>query len=100
MPGFCVSCGSVLSGESGFCGGCGARTGHTSPGQPAAAAAPATAMPNTAKSGALKIVLIVLGLMFLFGVLSVGGMYYAAHRYVRMAESVTGVKAGRSEEHT
>lgn len=86
MPGFCVSCGSPLGGQSGFCGGCGARAGNASPGPPAT-----TSAPIARKSGALKIVLIVAGVIFLFGVLSVGGMYYAAHRYIRMAEAATGV---------
>jgi len=51
-------------------------------------------MPPAAKSGAMKIVLIVVGVMFVFGVLSMAGMYYAAHRYIRMAEDITGIKAG------
>jgi hypothetical protein len=42
----------------------------------------------------MKIVLIVVGVMLVFGVLSVAGMYYAAHRYIRMAENITGIKAG------
>jgi hypothetical protein len=32
--------------------------------------------------------------IFVLGVLSVGGMYYTAHRYIKMAEDVTGIKAG------
>jgi hypothetical protein len=42
----------------------------------------------------LKIGLIVAGVLFVFGALSLGGMYYAAHRYVQIAEKVTGLKAG------
>jgi hypothetical protein len=42
---------------------------------------------------ALKIVLVVVGVLFVLGVLSIGGMYYMAHRYVRMAENLTGLKA-------
>jgi hypothetical protein len=94
MPSFCVSCGSPLTAQSGFCSGCGARAVNASPGQPAIAAAPSAGMPVAAKSGALKVVLIVLGVMFVFGVLSVAGMYYTAHRYIKMAESVTGINAG------
>jgi len=85
MPAFCVSCGSPLTAQSGFCSGCGARAANSTP---------IAAMPVAAKSGALKIVLIVLGIMFVFGVLSVAGMYYTAHRYIKMAEAVTGVNAG------
>jgi hypothetical protein len=42
----------------------------------------------------LKIVLIAVGVIFVLGALSLGGMYYAAHRYIRMAENVTGIHAG------
>lgn len=97
MPSFCVSCGSPLGGQSGFCGNCGARAGQAPSGQPAAVATPAaTRSAGNAGGGgsALKIVLIVVGVMFVFGALSIVGMYYTAHRYVKMAEDVTGLKAG------
>jgi len=47
-----------------------------------------------AKGSALKWVLIVVGVLFFMGALSVAGMYFAARRYVTLAENVTGVKAG------
>jgi hypothetical protein len=97
MPSFCVSCGSPLGGQSGFCANCGARAGHPPSSQPAVVATPsATSAASTTGSGgsALKIVLIVVGVLFVFGALSLGGMYYAAHRYIKMAEDVTGIKAG------
>lgn len=97
MPSFCVSCGSPLGGQSGFCGNCGARAGQAPSGQPAAVATPAAIRPAGTSGGggsALKIVLIVVGVMFVFGALSIAGMYYTAHRYVKMAEDVTGIKAG------
>jgi len=50
--------------------------------------------PPAAKGSALKWVLIVVGVLFFMGALSVAGMYFAARRYVTLAENVTGVKAG------
>src|SRR5450432_227828 len=101
MPSFCGSCGSPLGGQAGFCGNCGARAGQApTAGQPAGVQSPvaarATSVAGTAGTGgsAVKIVLIVVGVIFVFGVLSIAGMYYAAHRYVKMAEDVTGIKAG------
>src|ERR1039457_5623321 len=87
MAGFCGSCGAPLSQQSGFCGGCGARAGQ----QPAAA--PVAKSPGGGAS-ALRVGLIVVGVLFVFGAVSVGGMYYTAHRYIKMAEDVTGIKAG------
>ena len=94
MAGFCGSCGAPLSEQSGFCGGCGARAGHAQLGPPAAAATPAAAKSAGGGASALKVVLIVVGVLFVFGAVSAGGMYYAAHRYIKMAEDVTGIKAG------
>ena len=89
MSGFCASCGSPLSEQSGFCVSCGARVNH---------APAATAVPEAAKSpgGAplLKIAVIVVGVLFVLGAISIAGMYYTARRYIRMAENVTGIKAG------
>jgi hypothetical protein len=87
MAGFCGSCGAPLNEQSGFCGGCGARVGQ----QPAAS--PVTKSPGGGGS-ALKVVLIVVGVLFVLGAVSLGGMYYVAHRYVTMAEDLTGIKAG------
>jgi hypothetical protein len=87
MAGFCGSCGAPLNEQSGFCGGCGARVGQ----QPAAS--PVAKSPGGGGS-ALKVVLIVVGVLFVLGAVSLGGMYYVAHRYVTMAEDLTGVKAG------
>ena len=87
MAGFCGSCGAPLNEQSGFCGGCGARVGQQ------AAASPVAKSPGGGGS-ALKVVLIVVGVLFVLGAVSLGGMYYVAHRYVTMAEDLTGVKAG------
>jgi hypothetical protein len=87
MAGFCRSCGAPLNEQSGFCGGCGARAGQ----QPAAA--PVAKSPGGIGSR-LNVVLIVVGVLFVLGAVSLGGMYYMAHRYVTMAEDLTGIKAG------
>ncbi len=81
MPGFCRNCGTPLAAPSAFCVKCGAPATQ----QPAAP--PVT--PARAVS-LVKVGLIVLGALFVFGALSVAGMYYAAHRLVRNVESVTG----------
>lgn len=66
MASFCSNCGFPIGENIGFCSKCGARQ--------AAAAAPA-------KGGsALKIVLIVVGILMFFGVAAVGGLLYVAHR--------------------
>jgi hypothetical protein len=90
MPVFCGSCGSPLTGQAGFCGSCGARAGAPA-NQPAVAP-----LPPAASSGGsiLKVVLVVVGVLFLLGALSLGAMYYTAHRYLKMAEDITGIKAG------
>ena len=91
MPVFCGNCGAPMGEPPGFCGRCGARMGQ-------APAAPASVTPPLAAAAgggsALKIVLIVVGVLFAMGAVSVGGMYYAAHRYLKVAEEATGIKAG------
>jgi hypothetical protein len=88
---FCVACGAPLSGPAEFCGKCGTRAGQA-PFTGTAAAPIAAAKP--AGGSALKIVLIVVGVLFVFGVLAIGGIYYTARSYVKLAENVTGVSAG------
>jgi hypothetical protein len=94
MPMFCVGCGSPLHGQSEFCGKCGLRAGQSPPPSPAVSA---PALPAAAKSGGgtiLKVVLIGIGVLFVFGAIAVGGMYYTARRYVKFAEDATGISAG------
>jgi len=93
MPGFCGSCGAPVSGQVAFCGGCGARTGGAAAGPQVVAATPVAVRSAGGGGSALKIVLVVVGAIFVLGVLAVGGMYYAAHRYIKMAEAVTGISA-------
>ena len=93
MASFCGSCGSPVGGQSEFCGNCGARAGQSPP-QPAAGV-PAAAAPAAGSSGkALRMILIGVGVLFALGVLSVAGIYFTARHYVKIAENVTGVKAG------
>lgn len=90
MAGFCGSCGAPLGGQAGFCSGCGARAGVVG-----VAPQPLAAPPPVAAGGSVvKIVLIAVGVLFVLGALGLGGMYYAAHRYMKMAEDATGLKAG------
>ena len=86
MASFCSSCGKPIGGPSGFCGNCGASAGQA----PQALAPPAA----VTRGSAVKWVLLGLGVLFVLGVVSAVGMYFTARRYVTVAESVTGVKAG------
>ena len=77
---FCNSCGATLDGGAKFCNKC----GTTQPGSAAAApvftspgAAPGTAPKN---SGALKIILIVVAVIVVFGILAVGAFSFFAYR--------------------
>lgn len=90
MPAFCGNCGAPVGETSGECGKCGARTG---PEVPRANFAPVGAASGGGGS-VVKIVLIAFGVLFVLGAVSLGGMYYAAHRYLKVAEEVTGVKVG------
>jgi hypothetical protein len=93
VTGFCGNCGAPLGAQAGFCASCGASARTAAPPYPNPAVMPPP--PPTAASGGsgLKIVLIVVAALFVLGVISVAGMYYAAHRFIKVAEEVTGVKA-------
>ena len=107
MPGFCVSCGTPLSGT--FCNNCGARAVPSSaPAQPTAplappvqttapAASPAVVQPAVAvtkRSGLGKVLAIVGGILFLLLVITVGsavyGMYWVKHKVAAYTSAVTG----------
>jgi hypothetical protein len=115
---FCAKCGTQLQDGTAFCGTCGAPVGAT-PVQAAQPVAPpmqpvvvqpvvvtAPAPPPASGGSALKIVLIVLGVLALFAVLVIGGIIYMVHRTVakvKQAASDAGVSmtdlqnAGNSE---
>ncbi|HYL10101.1 MAG TPA: zinc-ribbon domain-containing protein [Candidatus Acidoferrales bacterium] len=91
MAGFCTKCGSALTEGNNFCTACGAPIGAASaaPGTPAAGtAAPAAAVPP--KSGALKIILIVLGVFVGLGILAGAAVTFGIWRLSR------GVRVDRS----
>lgn len=89
MPSFCGSCGSPADGRSAFCSKCGTRTAVAAP-----APLPAVPVAPKKKRSLLKWIVVAVGVLFVFAALSVAGLYFAARRYVAMAENVTGVKAG------
>ena len=84
MASFCTSCGAPATGQ--FCTKCGAAIQGV-PGQaqtltPGAAPVlqPVAAPPTAGKSSAMKVLLIVLGIIVLFGAIGVGGVVYVGYR--------------------
>jgi flagellar basal body-associated protein FliL len=80
---FCNSCGTTLEAGARFCPKCGASipmAGAIAP--PPIAAAPAAPVPPPAQGGssALKIILIVIGVIFLLGILGIGTMVFVVRR--------------------
>ncbi len=80
---FCNSCGATLDGGAKFCNKCGTT-------QPGAASAtpvftPAAAAPGAPQKsgGALKIILIVVAVIVVFGILAVGAFSFFAYRIAR-----------------
>ncbi len=80
---FCNSCGTTLEPGARFCPKCGASipmAGAIAP-PPIAAAPPApVAHPPAQGSSALKIILIVIGVIFLLGILGIGTMVFVVRR--------------------
>jgi len=79
---FCNSCGAVLPESTKFCNKCGAAV----TGAPVAAAPPPSApapSPSSGSSSALKIILIVVGVIVLIGVLGVASITFFAYRIAR-----------------
>jgi hypothetical protein len=93
MAGFCTKCGSALTEGNNFCMACGAPIGAASaaPGAPSAggAAAPSAAVPPKS-GGALKIILIVLGVFVGLGILAGAAVTFGIWRLSR------GVRVDRS----
>ena len=87
MASFCSKCRAELSADTKFCGGCGAPTGFAASaaapagvaagGQVPAGQAPAAAAPS---SGALKIVLIIVGVLVGLGLLSAVAVMFGIWR--------------------
>ncbi len=78
MASFCSSCGFPLGASNAFCPNCGARMA-AQPVQPVIPAAPVNSVPVKSGSG-LKILLVVVCVLFAFGVAAIGGAWYVAHR--------------------
>jgi uncharacterized membrane protein len=109
VAGFCRNCGSPLGEAQAFCTKCGTKLGQASaaesspPAQsappPVAAAAPPSASVGaptvTAKgSPVLKIILIALVVLFVFGAIGVAGVFYVGYRVRQKAREM-----GLSSEH-
>ena len=98
MARFCGTCGSALSETATFCGNCGANARQA--GQPSpAAASPSSPHPSgagQAKSNTgIKIVVAIVAIIFVGGILALGGIFYAAHKVSQKAhEIVAGVAGG------
>ncbi len=78
---FCNSCGATLTPGTKFCNKCGAVAGAPAPAATPAASAPAP----TGGSSALKIVLIVIGVIVLLGILGVASVGFFAYRVAKNA---------------
>ena len=109
MARFCTKCGSPVSDETVFCGACGADLRGAGAGAPMPSGqqaggqtvgytpvptgapvygSPGVAPPAAAKSGsALKAVLIVLGVLFVCGLVAMAGVFYVAHRVAKKIQS-------------
>ncbi|HEY1265393.1 MAG TPA: zinc ribbon domain-containing protein [Terriglobales bacterium] len=71
---FCNSCGTPLDAGTKFCNKCGAAAPAAAPATAApAAGSPAPAAPSQG-SGALKVILIIVGIIVLLGILAIGGL--------------------------
>lgn len=86
MASFCSKCGAALSPDTRFCQGCGAPTGFTAvpagatpAGQVALAPAPVTAP----SSGTVKVVLIIIGVIVSFGMLTAVAVMFGLWRISR-----------------
>lgn len=84
---FCNSCGASITPGTRFCNNCGAAIIDSSPSPgaaPSASGAPATSPATRAQGGgALKVVLIVVGLVALFGILGIASLVFFAARVAR-----------------
>ena len=98
MASFCQNCGSQL-GAAAFCGHCGARAAQQPAAPPVASTQPnIPAVTPAAKSSSaatlLKVGIILVAVVLVFGAVAIGGMYYVGHRLVRNVERATGQEPG------
>src|ERR1700685_4119768 len=120
MAGFCRNCGTALGDAQAFCAKCGTRVGQTPASAPAQAAppaafsaapvAPAAPMAPAAAPGApvaasggggalVKILLIVVGVIFLLGAIGVGTVVYVGYR-IRQKAREMGMTLPSEGRHT
>jgi hypothetical protein len=78
MPSFCTNCGAPAGGH--FCTKCGAAIGQASPQTHPPASTPRSSTGVTGASSGFKILLIVVGILMLFGAIGVGGLVYVGYR--------------------
>jgi hypothetical protein len=92
MGTFCGDCGGKLDPGAKFCAQCGQTTGNAAApvAQAAAAAAPAPAVAPAAGGGAIKIILIVAGLIGFCMLLGLGSCFYVAYRVKQRAHEFAG----------
>src|ERR1051326_7888270 len=92
MPAFCSNCGAPLAGP--FCAGCGQRATQaaTAAAQPPAAAAPQLAVqqPSAAPPSGNKSLLIIGGVVLLFGLAAFGAVFYGMHWIKGKFSGITG----------
>jgi hypothetical protein len=83
MASFCAKCGSALTANEQFCTSCGAAaaTGGAAPAQPSAAQP--VAAPASSGSSAVKIILIIVGVIVGLGILGLGAISYVGYRVSR-----------------
>jgi hypothetical protein len=79
---FCNSCGANLAPGAQFCTKCGASTAAPST-SPDAAATPASAPPSTGGTSALKVILIVVGVIVCIGILGVATIGVIGYRIAK-----------------
>lgn len=111
MSQFCTTCGKPITEGAAFCTACGARQpSAAAPATPApslssAAAASRTPQAPTPKKGgsAIKIVVVVLGVIALFTVIAMGSCFYIAYRLRNTAKKYSAVlnaASGSSQPNT
>jgi hypothetical protein len=93
--GFCANCGGRLDPGAKFCAQCGQTAGNTAApsAQAAVAAAPAPAVAPAAGGGAIKIILIVAGVIGFCMLLGLGSCFYVAYRVKQRAHEFAGYYA-------
>jgi hypothetical protein len=90
MAGFCRNCGTQLGDAQVFCVNCGQPIAGAPAVAPAASGQGAPTAPATATKGSpvVKIVLILVAVLFLFGALGIGGVVYVGYRVRQKAREM------------